>query len=74
MFYFLGMNLVSSPELVQEKPVINDAKLDDVFSLLQNRFGANWRKKRKLNYFKSFFKPNYKPAKQESIFIVRWKF
>lgn len=66
MFYYPGMNLASSPELVKEKPVINDAKLNDVYSLLQNRFGADWRKEKKLNYFKSFFKPNYKPVKQES--------
>lgn len=65
MLYFPGMNLTSSPELVKEKPVINDAKLGDVYSLLQNRFGVNWRKEQKLSYFKSFFKSNYKPIKQE---------
>lgn len=59
------MNLASSPQLVKEKVVINEAKLDDVFSLLKNRFGAKWRGDKKLSYFKQFYKSNYKPSKQE---------
>lgn len=64
------MNLASSPDLVKEKIVVNEAKLRDVFSLLENRFGADWKSDKRLTYFKQFFKGNYKPTdkaeKQES--------
>lgn len=64
------MNLASSPELVKEKVVVNEAKLRDVFSLLQNRFGAYWKSDKRLNYFLPFFKGNFKltdkAQKQES--------
>lgn len=59
------MNLASSPELVKEKVVINEAKLDDVYSLLKNRFGADWRNDEKLSYFKQFFNANFEPSKKE---------
>lgn len=52
------MNLASSPELVKEK--VSEAKLDDVFSLLKNRFVADWKRDNRLSYFKQFFKANYK--------------
>lgn len=56
------MNLTSTPERLIEKVEINDAKLDDVYSLLTNRFGSDWRNDEKLNYFKQFYKCDYKPA------------
>lgn len=56
------MNLTSSLELLKENVVVNEAKLDDVFSLLKNRFGADWRNDEKLSYFKKIFKANYKPS------------
>lgn len=44
--------------------MINEAKLDDVCSLLEDRFGADWRSDKNLSYFKQFFKANYKPSKK----------
>lgn len=54
------MNLASSPELIKEKVVVNEDKLRDVFSLLQNRFGAEWKSDKRLSYFVQFFNGNYK--------------
>lgn len=57
------MSLASSPELVMENVVLNEAKLGDVSSLLENRFGEDWKSQERLIYFKQLFsKANYKPT------------
>lgn len=60
-----GMRLTSFPEPVKENVVINEAKLDDVYSLLRNRFGENWQGDERLSYFTQFFDSNYKPSRTQ---------
>lgn len=56
------MNLTSAPELLREKIVLSQDKLDDVNSLLENHFGENWRSQQKLNYFLKLLKNDGKKS------------
>lgn len=49
------MNLSSTPELLREKIVLSKEKLEDINSLLVNRFGENWRELDNLEYFVKFY-------------------
>ncbi len=46
----------STPELLREKIVLSEDKLDDINSLLKNRFGEDWKSLTKLKYFHKFYK------------------
>lgn len=65
---FSGKNFASSPELLKEDVTINVDKLNDVFSLLRNRFGEQWETNRRLSYFKQLltsYKNIVKTVKQQ---------
>lgn len=49
------MNLASTPALLREKIVLSQEKLDDINSLLKNRFGDNWKNQKNLQYFVKFY-------------------
>lgn len=70
------MNLSSTPEFLREKVVLSQDKLKDIQSLLENRFGPNWKSQKNLNYFLQFFKNGGKKgaskgkAKDEELEVI----
>lgn len=54
------MNLASTPALLREKIVLSEDKLNDVSSLLKNRFGDDWKKQKNLQYFVKLYQKGTK--------------
>lgn len=50
------MNLASTPVLLREEIILSQDKLDDVNSLLKNRFGDDWKNQKNLQYFVKFYR------------------
>lgn len=47
-----GQSLSNIPSLVSNDISINQSKIDDVTKLLKNHFGTDWKKLKKLEYFR----------------------